>query len=103
MPSLRHTPGPWSATGKGIDGGRMVVNATGPGRSGTIAIVTNRTQGKGRVGHNARLIATAPDLVAALATMLGVAEMDALDDKSNVWRSAMIDARAAIAKAEGRD
>lgn len=38
------------------------------------------------------------ELVAALSTMLGAAEIDCMDDKSNVWRSAMIDARAALAK-----
>ena len=50
---------------------------------------------------NARLIAAAPDLLAVLCGMLGAAETDLLDDKSNVWRSAMNEARAAIAKAEG--
>lgn len=29
-----------------------------------------------------------------LSEMLGAAEVDCLDDKSNVWRSLMIDARA---------
>jgi len=43
------------------------------------------------------------DLAAALATMLGAAETDALDSQSNVWRSAMLDARAALDKAEGRE
>jgi hypothetical protein len=38
-------------------------------------------------------------LVAALSTMLGIAEADCLDDTSNVWRSAMIDARSALSKA----
>ncbi len=51
---------------------------------------------------NAKKIAALPQVLAALSTMLGVAETDCLDDKSNVWRSAMINARAAIAKAEGK-
>ena len=42
------------------------------------------------------------DLLAALAPMLGMAEADCMDDKSNVWRSAMITARAALAKATGK-
>ena len=50
---------------------------------------------------NARLIAAAPDLLAVVCEMLGAAETDLLDDKSNVWRSAMISARAAISKAKG--
>lgn len=46
--------------------------------------------------------AVAPELLAVISEMLGAAETDRLDDKSNVWRSCMISARAAIAKAEGR-
>jgi hypothetical protein len=53
--------------------------------------------------REAHLVAAAPDLLAVICEMLGAAETDLLDDKSNVWRSAMISARAAIAKAEGAD
>jgi hypothetical protein len=52
---------------------------------------------------NATLIAAASDLLAVLCEMLGAAETDLLDDKSNVWRSAMNDARQAIIKATGAD
>lgn len=41
----------------------------------------------------------APALLEALAHLLGAAECDCMEHKSNVWRSYMIDARAAIAKA----
>ena len=51
----------------------------------------------------ARLVVAAPEMLEALATLLGACEFDCMDDKSNVYRSAMIDARAAIARAEGRD
>lgn len=51
--------------------------------------------------REAHLVDAAPDLLAVICEMLGAAETDLLDDKSNVWRSAMISARAAIAKAEG--
>lgn len=40
-------------------------------------------------------------MLAALERLLAVAEFDCLDDKSNVWRSNMLDARAAIARARG--
>ena len=64
---------------------------------------------------NARLIAAAPEtaaerdrlkatnaeLLAVLAPILGAAEIDCLDDSSNVWRSLMLEARAALAKAKG--
>ena len=52
-------------------------------------------------GCDMALYAAAPDLLAILCEMLGAAEIDLLDDKSNVWRSAMNDARAAIAKTKG--
>ena len=51
--------------------------------------------------REAALVAAAPDLLAVICEMLGAAEIDLLDDKSNVWRSAMNNARAAIAKATG--
>ncbi len=35
-------------------------------------------------------------LRSALAALVGMAELDCMDDKSNVWRSAMIDARHAL-------
>lgn len=90
-----HTPGPWEV-------------------APTLALeIISRTHGiiaKPCSGNmvsapfNARLMADAPTLLAqrdalaaALATMLGAADTDCLDDKSNVWRSAMLDARAALA------
>lgn len=42
-------------------------------------------------------------LIATLSIMLGLAEIDALDEKSNEWRSAMIDAREALAAIAGND
>jgi hypothetical protein len=73
-------------------------------RSGSrIAMIDceNEALSDGDILANARLIAAAPDLLAVLCEMLGAAETDLLDDKSNVWRSAMNDARAAITKAQG--
>lgn len=40
-----------------------------------------------------------PDPIHLLAEMLGAAELDCLDDQSNVWRSLMISARDLISKA----
>ena len=37
-------------------------------------------------------------MLAVMCEMLGAAETDLLDETSNVWRSAMNDARTAIAK-----
>jgi hypothetical protein len=41
------------------------------------------------------------DMLAVVCEMLGAAETDLLDETSNVWRSAMNDARTAISKAQG--
>ena len=51
--------------------------------------------------EDARLLAAAPELLACLCEMLGAAEMDCMDDKSNVWRNLMSNAQVAIAKATG--
>jgi hypothetical protein len=45
-----------------------------------------------------KVLAQRSELMAALSVMLGAAEVDCMDDESNVWRSAMIYARAALAK-----
>lgn len=50
---------------------------------------------------DARVIAAAPAMLATLSGLLGALEADAMDDKSNVYRSLMIEARAAIAAATG--
>lgn len=44
----------------------------------------------------AGLFADAPKMLALIAYMLGAAEADCLDDKSNEWRSHMIAARALL-------
>jgi hypothetical protein len=41
------------------------------------------------------------EMLAVLCEMLGAAETDLLDETSNVWRSAMNDARTAINKTKG--
>lgn len=68
------------------------------GGSGAWALLNNNDP---ECKANAHLISAAPDLLAAVAHMLGAAESDNMDDNSNVWRSYMIDARAAITKATG--
>lgn len=96
-----HTPGPW------------VVKATMVGAAASVKIIGKRggdlsdqdvvcmvPQTNDEQFANGQLILAAPDLLAVVCEMLGAAETDALDDKSNVWRSAMIEARAAIAKVE---
>lgn len=52
-----------------------------------------------RAGFARKLERDRADLLDVLSEMLGAAETDVLDDKSNVWRSLMLDAREIIAKA----
>lgn len=87
MTNAAHTPGPWRTVTDGI--------------SHWIEIQPNRIALIHAKKADRDLIAAAPGLLAVVCEMLGAAETDLLDDKSNVWRSAMISARAEIAKASG--
>jgi hypothetical protein len=114
---MKHTPGPWRWTYRQVSDGRGAAEtvavmletkpaATGDGVSqSTILAVRDDWIGwmnRGASSGDRALIAAAPELLAALAALVGIAETDCMDDKSNVWRSAMLDAETAIAKAEGR-
>ena len=96
---MSHTPGPWSIQrhDKG-DSRRLLV----VGKSGMVADVDWNDKDENEA--NARLIAAAPDLLAALKSMLKRAV--ALDQSATVDGLANCDAiakaRAAIAKAEAK-
>lgn len=89
----QHTPAPWSTSclpngtewTVSFEDGDMLADLTGCPNEAA----------------NAKLIAAAPELLACLCEMLGAAEMDCMDDKSNVWRNLMSNAQVAIAKATG--
>ena len=90
----KHTPGPWKAEGWES----VVVNDT---NGNTLVLMPGASYGLAAVKANARLIAAAPDLLAACK---------AVDDawtggENGDWRGALDRAlgmaRAAIAKAEG--
>ena len=82
MSEGKHTPGPW----------KVVAAAPSPrGGTGTIYCLNHPTSE--RLVHNARLIAAAPDMLAALESLLNV------DGK---WDAMAVDyAHAIIAKAKG--
>jgi hypothetical protein len=84
-----HTPGPWFTEALSTIGHCAIVDADG------FTIANPSPMGMA----NARLIAAAPAMLEALSEMLGAAEMDCMDDKSNVWRSLMLHASSAIAAA----
>ena len=96
----KHTQGPWRTNGCTVE----VANAWALRIAGAVPPSTLNGYAPKSLDEakaNARLIAAAPEMLEALATLIGCAETDGMDGKSNVWRSAMIDARAAIAKATG--
>lgn len=103
-----HTPGPWKYDGSSDPLPHDYACSTERIAAGGVTIAEVATceddtcPGVGEGWANARLIAAAPELLAALASMLGVAEMDCMDVKSNEWRSRMVDAGAALAKAKNR-
>jgi hypothetical protein len=87
----KHTPGPWKAEGWE----NLVVNSA-DGHTMTLAAGGNWAD-LAELKANARLIAAAPDLLAALVAML-----NRYGDKSAFpMCDASISARAAIAKAKG--
>lgn len=103
--TVKHTPGPWCVWNFNDDPRHVAVGhvAVGP-EAGGLAVAdivacnahgcyTAATEAQGAA--NARLIASAPDLLAALKMALDASE-HCIDDKS--WED---DARAAIAKARG--
>ena len=90
----KHTPGPWHVerTGRHDSAGRMVVSG-----NFCLSSVSNL---HGNADANARLIASAPELLEACKMMLeDLAEYES--PKKGYFKSAEA-ARAVIAKAEGR-
>jgi hypothetical protein len=99
----KHTPGPWVLRPNPGDG---IVSEHGgsdgyPHTIGTVGgyLIANVCQQAAETEANARLIAAAPDLLAALKT---IAESWERGFNLDEWRDAMDDAHSAIAKAEGR-
>ena len=91
---VAHTPGPWVIDSESLrDGPKSVGPQTS--RFGMEEIASIRTNGDNQTTlANARLIAAAPDLLAALIDVLDAdGDLDAMDFNRY---------RAAIAKAEGR-
>lgn len=98
MTTAQHTPGPWTLGGCS---GRMVKPVAPYGGDGFIADVDTLP--------NAHLISAAPELLAACQTLADYYKgHEATDDQAakeaggGVYR-ALVAARAAIAKAEGKD
>lgn len=90
MENASHTPGPWH-----VHGGEI-----GPSPDETIAVVCALSGNDGDMEEeaNARLIAAAPDLLAALEAVVTTGGWDNLDTGGRGTHGAAL---AAIAKAKG--
>jgi hypothetical protein len=87
----KHTPGPWRADQRCIEG-----------PDGNIALL-NLARGEGVTRANARLIAAAPDLLVMLQGFVAAMEGGLLVCDKPSAKDVLLDvARAAIAKAEDR-
>lgn len=88
----KHTPGPWNYSGPCEMTGRYSIYHNGP-----LAYCADTTVTPGDGEANARLIATAPDLLVALRELVA----DNMGHPKGVTVPQLDKARAAIAKATG--
>ena len=86
--TAKHTPGPWHLGKEGY----YFQSVRDQNEHITADVNITRSDGEG--GANARLIAAAPDLLAALESMIAKIDADKLPISCSI-------ARAAIAKAKG--
>jgi len=102
----KHTPGPWTVqelerNRNGYQGWHTYcVRHASNVHLATIGHVDR--YGCERNAANARLIAAAPDLLAALAKLLALAEAEGIGSEWEASEAAVGTARAAVAKATGR-
>ena len=103
---MSHTPGPWQAVPHDIGGQQRWFIQFGPQNLATIASVNSCCMTYCNAENDARLIAAAPDLLAALEALLTAeiiytgAITETLE-KSQMHDDLAIPARAAIKKATG--
>ncbi len=99
--NAKHTPGPWEAA---IQSGCHAVIASLSGGPKAVAIIGNNTPDDGNEPMrfaNARLIAGAPDLLAALQRIVAVLDKQVASPHLAERASPLAQAKAAIAKATG--
>lgn len=93
-----HTPGPWNCNHSSASGYDIVCSENSPT---DVCVISRRDKTTGEIDANARLIAAAPELLAALETayMALIGYLPA--HRNDVTDAAIGAARAAIAKATG--
>lgn len=95
----KHTPGPWGA--EPMEDGCSVAYRINDASGYEVAVTSGRDS-DGEEAANARLIAAAPDMLAALCSLCNELEMPGERGVLHGVPNALTAARAAIAKAEGR-
>ena len=65
-----HTPGPWAESSQGGDAVNVIVTHDDEDRETPVAVVTQTGHAPETIAANRRLIAAAPDLLAALETLV---------------------------------
>jgi hypothetical protein len=97
-----HTPGPWVWIGPEGQGAVYYIYAGNPEAEAVLAMVYSATEGEAD-RENARLIAAAPRLLAALRDLVRVEDAAAaIIGRPREWKDSYLDeARAAIAEVEG--
>jgi hypothetical protein len=96
----KHTPGPWRID-EAFKGGRVAIRA---GDAETVAFFNPLRDFNATDHANARLIAAAPDLLAALESAVYRAQLQHMADPANVRFDTdplITQMRAAIARAKG--
>jgi len=98
----RHTPGPWKVVGQMHDNNRVIrAGADGQGDWVALAVDFNRYDRDAEVDANARLIASAPDLLLALKNLMRFHTDGNIGNMA--WLGRLLDdARTAIERAEIR-
>jgi len=93
-----HTPGPWNCNHSSASGYDIVCSENSPT---DVCVISRRDKTTGEIDANARLIAAAPELLAALETayMALIGYLPA--HRNDVTDAAIGAARAAITKAKG--
>ena len=98
----KHTPGPWVARpyAKGIEGNDLMPSIFGPDGRSIASCGNAKMRSFETRDANARLIAAAPEMYAALKKIVGKG-MHVTHDCARKCVCGFLDAKAAIAKAEG--
>jgi hypothetical protein len=92
MTNATHTPGPWEAT---VDG---FIGHTCPDGDWYVIAAMSHDRAPETVNSDARLIAAAPDLLAAIKDIVAASDANDGDSLANAIQAS----RAAIAKAKGK-